>query len=309
MTIFKTTSAEKKADKFLINGEIVTATEPLTGLTEVDDLETSTPKVVRVTYNPRRTRTMVNLCLIVAALLVLGIGLLGAVYLYKHLSVRIVRGRCGVSYIDEMYGQEPNDLIAHVTFKPQANNLIGQSLSNKPHSDEPQSKYLHYIEEDVEVSEIDNFETLTVPEFDECEETVVWHDFGVNYTAIIDNHLETCFIMKLNRTMLAPPKDLIDLIMKYKDGYYMPSAEVIREKYRQVLPSVSDVTVFGPFIMRQCYWYDTYRLVKIVDGVYKRSVNNDMNEKDGQQNKTMKIHHYGFPTFKNVVYKFAVIPQ
>lgn len=35
-----------------------------------------------------------------------------------------------------------------------------------------------------------------------------------NYTAIIDHQLGHCFVMKLNRTAIAPPRDLIDLLDK-----------------------------------------------------------------------------------------------
>lgn len=46
----------------------------------------------------------------------------------------------------------------------------------------------------------------------------------------------------------------------------MPKASVVREQFRIVLPPMGDLSVLGEFIMRECYWYDTYRLEPFVSG-------------------------------------------
>nr|KAG5688703.1 hypothetical protein BaRGS_029529 [Batillaria attramentaria] len=213
MTIYTKPTGEKKSEKAPDASK-----EPLTGKDDAD-CEEGAPKVVRVTYSPRHRRTWVNLCLILTALLVLGTGIIAAIFLYRHLSSKIW----------------------------------------------PDCIDTEYLEEDVEVSEVELYERFTVPKFDEVEETV-------NLTAIVDPTHHTCYVMPLNRTRIAPPHDLIDLIMKLKTRYYMPKASVVREEYRVVLPPLSDLTVLGSYIMRECYFYYTFRLEKYVSGVYKRSV-------------------------------------
>ncbi|KAK7091019.1 integral membrane protein 2B-like isoform X2 [Littorina saxatilis] len=251
MTIYKTQTGEKKSDK---DPEVLT--EPLTGVKDDDEESVgAAPKLVRVTYFPRRRRTWVNLCLILTALLVLGTGTIAAIFLYRHLSNKVVHGVCGVGYFDEFYHQQPSENARFTEEIPQ---------SEEAHMD--------FFEEEIEVSEVDLYERLTIPRFDEVEETVVWHDFDKNLTAIVDPTNRRCFIMSLNRTQIAPPRDLIDLIVKLKTRYYMPRASVVREQYRIQLPPMSDLTVLGSIIMRECYWFDTFYLAKYVSGVYKRSV-------------------------------------
>ncbi|KAK7469841.1 hypothetical protein BaRGS_00036170 [Batillaria attramentaria] len=250
MTIYTKPTGEKKSEKAPDASK-----EPLTGKDDAD-CEEGAPKVVRVTYSPRHRRTWVNLCLILTALLVLGTGIIAAIFLYRHLSSKVIRGRCGVEFYDEIYQRERDQ-----------NPADPQMLSDEQHTVDTE-----YLEEDVEVSEVELYERFTVPKFDEVEETVVWHDFDKNLTAIVDPTHHTCYVMPLNRTRIAPPHDLIDLIMKLKTRYYMPKASVVREEYRVVLPPLSDLTVLGSYIMRECYFYYTFRLEKYVSGVYKRSV-------------------------------------
>lgn len=57
--------------------------------TECEEGVGAAPKLVRVTYFPRRRRTWVNLCLILTALLVLGTGTIAAIFLYRHLSNKV----------------------------------------------------------------------------------------------------------------------------------------------------------------------------------------------------------------------------
>lgn len=258
MTIYKTQSGEKKVEK---DPEVLT--EPLTGVKDDSEEEAVVaPKLVRVTYLPRRRRTWVNLCLIMAALLVLGTGTIAAIFLYRHLSNRVVRGRCGVTYFDEAYHGQPEQMQMDKLFETQ-----------RPADREPPVIDMDFFEEDIEVSAVDMYERLSIPRFDEVAETVVWHDFTKNLTAIVDPTHQTCYIMPLNRSNVAPPLNLIDLLQKLKTHYYMPKASVIREQYRVVLPplSITELPELGAIIMRECYWYYTFRLEKHVTGVWKRS--------------------------------------
>lgn len=295
MTIYKTQPGEKKADK-----EPEVLTEPLTGVKDESEFEEAVgtaPKLVRVTYFPRRHRTWVNLCLILTALLVLGTGIIAAIFLYRHLSSKVVRGRCGVTYYDGFYHQQ------------QAEPQIAPDTPPLDYSHEPSGGMteLDFFEEDIEVSAVDLYERLTVPKFDEVEETVVWHDFDRNLTAIVDPKHRTCYIMPLNRTRISPPRDLIDLIVKLKTRYYMPKASVVREQYRVVLPAMTDLTVLGSIIMRECYHHHTFRLERYVSGVFKRSV-------DEVSHPLRVVDHYGFFSLKamqegNFVYKIDLLQQ
>lgn len=296
MTIYKTQPGEKKADK-----EPEVLTEPLTGFKDESELEEAVgaaPKLVRVTYFPRRHRTWVNLCLILTALLVLGTGIIAAIFLYRHLSSKVVRGRCGVTYYDGFFHQQQAEpQIAPDTPPVDYNDDLPTGTMTE----------LDFFEEDIEVSAVDLYERLTVPKFDEVEETVVWHDFDRNLTAIVDPLHRTCYIMPLNRSRISPPRDLIDLMVKLKTQYYMPKASVVREQYRVVLPAMTDLTVLGSIIMRECYHHHTFRLERYVSGVFKRSV-------DVVTHPLQLVEHYGYSSIKqgqdnSVVFKVDIFQQ
>lgn len=57
---------------------------------ECEEGACTAPKLVRVTYFPQRRGPWVNLCLILTALLVLGTGTIAAIFLYRHLSNKVV---------------------------------------------------------------------------------------------------------------------------------------------------------------------------------------------------------------------------
>ena len=83
--------------------------------------------------------------------------------------------KCGVTYFDEVYHS-------------QANFLRGGGDAGVDRGYDYQNEGVDFFEEDVEVSEVQNFERLTIPRFDECEETVVWHDFvKVRHTLVVSN--------------------------------------------------------------------------------------------------------------------------
>ncbi|KAL5005191.1 hypothetical protein ScPMuIL_018647 [Solemya velum] len=260
MTIYKFLQSEKKTDKPVDDPEVVT--EPLTNK-KADSECAAVPRTIHVSYRPRRSRTCLNLFLILVALLVLSAGVIGGVYLYKHLSHKVFRGRCGVEYMDE-------------------------SLY-------PDSDRLHYMEEDIEVSD-GKYERIQIPKFDECEDALVLHDFEKNYTAIVDHDDRRCFVMRLDRRLVAPPTDLIDLISKVNSGYYIPKAEVVRQKFRVMTPPLDDIRYLGPYILRECLGYHTYELERMVgDGwIEKRDTGvRVLNYAESSGNKLMKFRlHY-----------------
>ena len=48
----------------------------------------------------------------------------------------------------------------------------------------------------------------------------------------------------------------------FQSGYYIPDAEVVREKYRVAVPQVENLEPFGLYIGSECQYFETYRLVR-----------------------------------------------
>jgi len=116
--------------------------------------------------------------------------------------------------------------------------------------------------EKIEIEDQDYMhERLDVPPILESRRSTVVHDFEKNLTAIVDRDMKRCFVMPLNRTAVQPPRSFFDLLVKYKSGYYLPDAEVVRDNYKVQLPVVENVDVFGFYIWSDCQYFDTYRLV------------------------------------------------
>nr|ABM55538.1 conserved hypothetical protein [Maconellicoccus hirsutus] len=98
------------------------------------------------------------------------------------------------------------------------------------------------------------------------------HDFYSNYTAIVDEKNQRCFIMPLDRSVILPPKSLYDLLFKMQDGYYSIDTERIRRDMQVVTPAISDLESYGIYIAKECLGFTSYKLEKFVSGVVKRSV-------------------------------------
>jgi len=111
------------------------------------------------------------------------------------------------------------------------------------------------------------YEKLHVPSVLDSRRSTIVHDFEKNLTAIIDKDRTYCFIMELNRTVVQPPQNLYDLIIKTKSGYYIPDGEVIRKQYRVLGPEIEDI---GDYIYNECQYFNTYRLIR-ADEPYVRN--------------------------------------
>jgi len=133
------------------------------------------------------------------------------------------------------------------------------------------------FEESVEVDQAGGaYERLGVTPVLDFRRSTVVHDFEKNLTAIVDLDHGRCFILPLNRDAVKPPKSFIDLLEKFKSGYYLPNAQVMREGYKVVTPPLMDLSPLGQYINADCQFFDTYRLIKddepIVKSKKKRSV-------------------------------------
>lgn len=243
MTIYALKVTDKKGDEI---PEVVTDGMLLV---ENEKNESSEPKqavVVTAISGPVRKRHPVkNVFVFLLGLILMIVLIVGCIALYKHLvstvevkHPEVYQGRCGVRY----HGLQDTDAID------------GE------------------FEEQVEIDE--EFEKLFVPAIGDTRNATIFHDFNVNLTAIIDKENGYCYIMNLNRSLVLPPRDFLDLLIKLKKGYYIPDAEVLQENYRAVTPPIQDLTPFGIYIEEECSKLDTYRLVKMGEpaSMSKRSV-------------------------------------
>ncbi|XP_066267895.1 integral membrane protein 2C-like [Branchiostoma lanceolatum] len=201
-----------------------------------DDVETAT---VAVTQPMPRRRNGCTSCImaLICMLLVIG-GIAGGLFLYRHFGRhRKFVGRCGVRYNSHYYnrGQDPTT---------------------------PRAQWA-MLEEDVEVDLDGEYERIEVPDFDKCNHATVLHDFRRQLTAFKDWDHMRCFVMALNESAVPPPRSLFDLLMRVKDGSFMPQAYVNREVMRVVQPPIADTAQLGQYIHAVCRGVDTYRLTSI----------------------------------------------
>lgn len=124
------------------------------------------------------------------------------------------------------------------------------------------SKRMGEFEQEVEMDDSFDYEKILVPTIGDTRKATILHDFNINYTAIIDKEQGFCFLLPLNRSLVLPPKDFWDLLLKLKNGYYVPDTNVVRERYRVVTPAIRDFSDYGVYIAEECRVFDTYKLAK-----------------------------------------------
>jgi hypothetical protein len=241
MTIFTSKLTEKKDDsditssevseyKLLVHDEKLDAGPPIS---QANGLHGS--NTVAVAVVARRRHSMFRLYAMLLSLIILLIMiLLGGIMIYVNFQqaqrfVQKYRGHCGVLSDD-------TPLMA-------------------AHEQEMQD-----FQEEITIDDMQH-ETIEVPNIGDTRRATVLHDFNKNVTAIIDREQSYCFIMPLNRTLVMPPRDFWDLLVKLKTGYYIPNVEVVRENYRALTPPLQDLTPYGVNIWNECHSFNSYRLV------------------------------------------------
>jgi len=253
MTIYTPGKVDKK-DSDVPDPEV--CTEPLNAFKDKED-EEDPARVVKVTYFPRSKRTVcLHLLLTLLLVVVLVCGAVGAVVFYRHISRRASSGWCGVRYYDSEFHQR-GDSPAHSAASPARMEQAGFSA--------PENMGFDFMDEDIEVMEEELVEHLHTPHFDEVRETTVWHDWHTNFTALVDEGEGVCYIMPLNRSAIAPPRSLLDLLEKLLTGYYFTDTRVIRENYRVVGEALElgELLRVGPTITSQCAMHHSYWLQRI----------------------------------------------
>ncbi|XP_066541995.1 integral membrane protein 2Bb isoform X2 [Hoplias malabaricus] len=193
-----------------------------------------------------------GLFFILSGLLVVG-GYLYKVYAMKNEQV----WTCGVAYMDEdfynMFDEEEE--------------VVSPSYSMG----------LRHINETFEVLQDDEVELITVPvpEFGDSDPADIVHDFSEKLTAYLDLSLDKCYVIPLNTSVVMPPRDLLDLLVKIKTGVYLPQTYLVREEM-MVTEEVDDVEQLGFFINRLCGNKETYKLQRreTILGMQKREALN-----------------------------------
>ncbi|VVC45892.1 Hypothetical protein CINCED_3A010682 [Cinara cedri] len=137
-----------------------------------------------------------------------------------------------------------------------------QMLTSDLNTDDVISEMKTKIQEQVE----ENYENIV------SNSARFIHDFSANVTGIVDVVGQRCFIMPLNRTAVVPPSSLYDLLFKMSSGYYTVDTTNVMHNMRMVKPAVKDFTPYGAYIAKDCANYPTFKLEKIISGVFKRSV-------------------------------------
>jgi len=235
MTIYKPNNPDRKQEKKLVTGPEVVIDDKLPLTTKSNDAD----MLLFVRRHPitntevlRRRRCIHCVLFMMALILVVTIALISALFLFKHIH-RPYMGQCQVTYEDSF---------------PSASDIVPQ-----PHS----------FQETYEVDGANSaYERLEVPPILDFRRSTVVHDFDKNLTAIVDRDHGRCYILPLNRAAVQPPKNFLDLLEKFKSGYYVPNAEIVRENYKVMTPAVDDLEPFGVYIWADCQFFDTYHLVK-----------------------------------------------
>ncbi|KOX75693.1 Integral membrane protein 2C [Melipona quadrifasciata] len=122
--------------------------------------------------------------------------------------------------------------------------------------------------------ENEQYEKIDVPDFRGGRQGRFIHDFNINKTGIIDIDGQCCFVMPLDRQTVLPPRNMYDLLRKMYNGYYEVNTEIVRETMKVVTPPITDLSVIGTYIARECQDLPTYMLTKVNSNVVKRSISN-----------------------------------
>jgi hypothetical protein len=242
MTIFTNRATEKKDGNDIPSPEVVSEYKMLMEPEKFDKPPTVAvrpspvyPVTATLAVTSRRGRN--PLLKLWAALLVIALLVIMAFVcylIYKTIWTReMYHGRCGVRF--------------------RANVDLGDDAEMMPLNGN--------FEQDVTIDDMDH-EKIEVPVIGDMKRSTVLHDFNQNVTAIIDRDQHYCFLLPLNRSIVMPPRDFWDLLVKLKTGYYIPDVDVVRETYRAVTPPVEDASVYGYNIWRECHAFDTYKLVR-----------------------------------------------
>lgn len=113
--------------------------------------------------------------------------------------------------------------------------------------------------------EEEKFELIQMPD---VSSGAYVHDFTVNRTGIIES--TRCFVMVMDRTEIAPPRSLFDLLTKTTDDGYEMDLDEIQHDMMIVLPKLTSDEVFkqyGWFIGKACRGKTVFKLEPVPEEI------------------------------------------
>ncbi|EZA58658.1 Integral membrane protein 2B, partial [Ooceraea biroi] len=242
------------------------------------DPEAARPKTDSVGHyfvsrrNIHRIHVTATFLLFLVALMILIIGVIGGLYIYKQYArTQMHRFRTGWYSI-------PYDSTNKASYGSNGMQglLTDSDLFTKGLTRAMEQNALdidNFFKERFEIDlENEHYEKIDVPDFRGGRQGRFIHDFNINKTGIIDIDGQVCFVMPLNRQRVLPPRNMYDLLKKMYDGYYEVDTAIVRETMKVITPPITDMSVLGKYIARECQDLPTYMLQKVnASSVVKRS--------------------------------------
>ncbi|XP_022197191.1 integral membrane protein 2B [Nilaparvata lugens] len=229
--------------------------------------------VARTCYTrTRRASSATTVCLFLTALMVMSFGVLSGIYLYRQFALAQMhryRGRCRIPFEEvtnsAMFQQEDTKSLNTLNMLQK----MSAAFANRFESQNQNLEDGKYFEESYIMD--DNHEKLTTS-FQGGKHNSFIYDFSSNETAIIDQDSKRCFVMPLDRAHVLPPKNLNDLLIKMRTGYYELDFSILRQSMRVVTPAISNRSRLGMYIQRDCTMFPIFKLEKIEESkVEKRN--------------------------------------
>nr|XP_012226511.1 PREDICTED: integral membrane protein 2C isoform X2 [Linepithema humile] len=219
--------------------------------------------------------------LFLVALMILIIGVIGGLYIYKQYArTQMHRFRTGwysIPYDSSNKASYGNNGVHQGLLAD--SDLFAKSLTRVMEQDaldiakQMDHDINNFFKERFEIDlENEHYEKIDVPDFRGGRQGRFIHDFNINKTGIIDIDGQCCFVMPLNRQRVLPPRNMYDLLRKMYNGYYEVDTAIVRETMKVVTPPITDMSVVGTYIARECQDLPTYMLQKVnSSSVVKRS--------------------------------------
>ncbi|KAG7208359.1 hypothetical protein KM043_014594 [Ampulex compressa] len=281
MTVITKAISEKKEDK--MEQPLFVEENAVEDVKTDPEAQHQKPKVVGHYFVSRRSIHRIHVTatflLFLVALMILIIGVIGGLYIYRQYArTQMHRFRTGWYSIPYDSSNKAPYMRDGIHPGPLADSDLFKSLTR---ATEQEASYIENIDNEFrsffkERFEIDleneHYEKIDVPDFRGGRQGRFIHDFNINKTGIIDIDGHSCFVMPLNRERVLPPRNMYDLLRKMYDGYYEVNTEIVRETMKVVTPPIEDLTVVGTYIARECQGLPTYMLMKVNPNVVKRSI-------------------------------------
>lgn len=126
----------------------------------------------------------------------------------------------------------------------------------------------NFLQEEFELNDEDDesYSKIKVPRISATRGATFLHDFKMNQTGIIDKDAKRCFFMPLDSESVLPPRDMHDLIRKLYTGYYNIDTTALHKTMRVKTPEVTDMSLVSPRVANECKNMKIYEMEKVVSG-------------------------------------------